>query len=465
MARFYTLLSGSAPSDITTDYFDQRAIADGLTKRTRLMESRSIVSQDVYEDMNVVNINGNIGTYFPRNVFSGTDPITATAYTSSIPGIVLPTNYRTRPTASVDSTDPRVGITSPVDTVTISAAPYQNASMAVKAVLDSVTGGGPYGRLGLNPSRTLHSLWHDEPMGFFAWDDFTPGTGSIETPRFLPNYTVAYYPDGPVTFVTSSSTITLRMAWGGQFSADTIGMTTASVITYWNGTMQEITSSAAVLNGGTELFLYNIPVSSFNPAVNNNGDPRPVTATGSVRFHDITIPLHAGEPVTQSFANIGAIHRLVTLNNNLFISNDSGSACTALGTTIYAAGWDYFDNPPDGIGPAGIHAKYLFREPNGTFFTPTNVELPGYLTGAQYCVVRAVSGVPASGSGAGVDQVCCFTDEGFRISCSTSLPCLPNPGGGGGGGCVGLTGECTVNGDCCEPLICTSNVCVENNQS
>lgn len=199
MARFYAKFdSGSAgwnPDGLENNdpagWFDRRRIAlnsaSAAILRDGLIASRSALSNDVYEDLDLVNRNGSLGTYFPpdsgpRSTNGSTFISWSSAYTSSVPGIVIPSNYRTRPTASIVSTQTTlVQPTTPTDPVGVSYLTYISASTAVKAVLDAIQTGagtlsGPYTRLGNTPSRTLHSIWHDPNLQYFAWDDFTPGT-------------------------------------------------------------------------------------------------------------------------------------------------------------------------------------------------------------------------------------------------------------------------------------------------
>jgi hypothetical protein len=157
--------------------------------RDGLFASRSALSTDVYQELDSVNQNGALGIYFPPDKFTGTTTITAEAYTSSLQGIIIPPNssgslgYIIRPTASIVSTQTSfVAPTVPLDSASFARTTYESASAAVTAVLNSVTGSvqgtssrGPFQRIGNNPSRTLHSIWHDVTMSLFAWDDFTPG--------------------------------------------------------------------------------------------------------------------------------------------------------------------------------------------------------------------------------------------------------------------------------------------------
>lgn len=416
MARFFSVLSGSVPSALTSDFFDSRSISDGINKRNGLIASRSIVSADVYEDLDAVNIDGSLGTYFPPDLLTApNNPFTGTAYTSSIPGIVIPNDYRTRPTASILSTTAGVGETNPLDTVSVSFTSYLAASTAVKTVLDSITDGGPYGRIGLNASRTLHGLHHDQELGYFAWDDFTPGTASLLAANITlsPSLVDAFWPSSSLTYVTSSTTASATVSWGSQFSSDIIGLTSASL--RLSGEWGFLESDSVV--NGTDTFI--IPQLTLN-YVNPNGGVYAVHATASVQFFDVTIPTHSGSITTAAFTNVGAFHRLSTLSGSMYISNTDDGTCYLLPLVIYAGGsLNFDDNPGDGIGESGIKAEYIFRFADGARFTPDNVELPGYSGGANYFLVRA-NGVTPTAS----DEICEFTDEGVKVgACVAATVC------------------------------------------
>lgn len=211
MARFYAKFdSGSAgwlsafDSTLTQKNAFKRAyIAQGSASaallRDGLIASRSAVSAAVKAEIASTYHNGALGTYFPPDSgpFS-TDSATfvswSNVYTSSVAGIIIPADYRTRPTASVLSTmTSLVGGVTPIDSMSISWGLYTSASQAVLTTLQSiVTGSGaggaatPYMRtvgyeVGGFPqqtnytSRILHGIWHDKDLTYFAWDDFTPG--------------------------------------------------------------------------------------------------------------------------------------------------------------------------------------------------------------------------------------------------------------------------------------------------
>lgn len=252
MARFYARFdSGSNDTKWIAEFdavigsgsFNRAYIgnnsASGALLRDGLLASRSLVTTDVYEDLDLVNRDGSKGIYFPPNspIYSSNNSTFvswSTAYTSSFDGIKIPTtntygnqspiNYSKRPTASVLSSDPLVGPTDPADPVGVAYNTYYSASIAVKTVLDAVKRNGqtitPYSRTGFDPVRTLTSVWHDPDLQYFAWDDFTPG--KPPTPDFdvvgqgTSNLTIVitdqdvsalyandYNPDAPIGFVAT----------------------------------------------------------------------------------------------------------------------------------------------------------------------------------------------------------------------------------------------------------------------
>jgi hypothetical protein len=413
MARFFSVLSGSVPSELTSDFFDQRSISDGINKRNGLIASRSIVSTDVYEDLDAVNIDGSRGTYFPPNLLTAPDnPFIGEAYTSSIAGIVIPNDYRTRPTASVLSTTAGVGPTNPLDTVSVSYTSYLAASTAVKTVLDSITGGGPYGRIGLNVSRTLHSIWHDQYLGYFAWDDFTPGTASFQEPTISPGYVDGGYGGSNVSYVTSSSpNLTLTVPWTTEYLSDALGGRSGSFQLNRMGEA-ELTSSNFTANATNEI-TFSLDTGIFNGQIVEDGDPESYAVTASVQFADVTIPAHKGSSVTQSFADFHAVYRLASFNDGkTYIANSIAFdvPCYNLSTPIYALSIDPFDNPNSIEGTYRLWEGDPGEEPPFVPFQPTDTELPGYTSGADYWIIRSAGATPVGGVSA--DRAYEFTDVG-----------------------------------------------------
>jgi len=239
MARFYARFDSGSESALDNDYFDRRRIgadsASGALLKLGLINSRSAVSDDVYDDLNSQFRSFASGTYFPpdASTFPTSTLISwSTAYTSSVLGIRAPVaadntyggtsvlNYSRRPTGSVLSTQTTLtGPTNPLDPVQLNYNVYLSASNAVAATLNVIQSGSganlqtPTTRTSNNLSRTLHSLWHNPTLDYFAWDDFTPGTPGQTTPTNQGNGTC----QGSPNFYTQP---TLRIYYSKQFAND-----------------------------------------------------------------------------------------------------------------------------------------------------------------------------------------------------------------------------------------------------
>ena len=175
--------------------------ASGAKLRAGLIDSRSALSADAYADISAVNRDGAAGTYFPPNTSPGPFSTNFSTYASwsngytpngtQLPGIKTPTtnvygvadsvNYSLRPTGSVNYTDGNLTALSPADDIGVSYTTYNDASTAVRAVIEKIettlgVAQTPYTRTGNDASRTIHSVYHDPNLNYFAWDDFTPGT-------------------------------------------------------------------------------------------------------------------------------------------------------------------------------------------------------------------------------------------------------------------------------------------------
>jgi hypothetical protein len=249
MARFYARFdSGSAgwETELDNDYFERRRIAASSASaallRDGLIASRSLLSTDVYQDLDDVNRNGARGTYFPPNspVFT-TDNSTflswSSAYTSSTEGIKTPVtpslntygstavvNYSLRPTASVLSTSTNlITASSPLDSAGVSFNTYRSASNAVRAVLDAIQDGGgvgnsPFTRTGNNPSRTGHSIWNNPNLQYFAWDDFTPSQPTVNAVSFYSGDT----PSSSLGYIIFSATASFKNDWNQLASSSLV---------------------------------------------------------------------------------------------------------------------------------------------------------------------------------------------------------------------------------------------------
>ena len=202
MARFYAEFDHSQDATLNADLFDIAKIGGNATEggniRAGLIASRSALSAEFYVDsfgIERTNRSGAQGTIIPGDVITvtaGTNPsvsmsfsavYTASTSAGGLAGIITPANYRTRPTASILSTfNPSLlGRPLPIDSGSNrNYNLFLSASNAVSASLSAIITGsntprGPYVRLGANQARTLHSIWHDADLNYFAWDDFTPG--------------------------------------------------------------------------------------------------------------------------------------------------------------------------------------------------------------------------------------------------------------------------------------------------
>jgi hypothetical protein len=177
MARFYAAFDNEGITALeainASNCYQRVAISNGSTLKSALVSTRSALSSAALAQMDAANRDGSLGIVVPRDAVtrSGGNYSWSNLYTNS--GAVWPSDPRIRPTSEIliaGSTP-----VSPTDAGTIDESLYTNAQTAVENVLSAMTGGGPRGRIGLNPFRTMASIWHDHDLTFFAWDDFTPG--------------------------------------------------------------------------------------------------------------------------------------------------------------------------------------------------------------------------------------------------------------------------------------------------
>jgi hypothetical protein len=255
-------------------YFERRRIgassASAALLRNGLISSRSLLSADIYEDLNNQLETAASGTYFPPDtpVFS-TDGSTyvswSSAYTSSIEGIKFTntntygtsttTNYSTRPTGSVLSTNIGVGQVNPANPVGASYTTYTNTTNAVRAVLDVIQDGAatistPFTRGGLNASRTNHSIWHDPDLQYFAWDDFTPGTPpgtGYSIGQSLNTVTIGSTTYTNALLLELTEQLALTGSWTGVYKADFAGTSSLTASLRRNDNDSLVTSTTVDL--------------------------------------------------------------------------------------------------------------------------------------------------------------------------------------------------------------------------
>jgi hypothetical protein len=204
MARFYAKFDNNKDNSLENSFFDvcgySGGSGSGALLRDGLIASRSAVSNDVYDDLDSVNKDGGRGIIFPldasttpsstliswSNAYSASaaDPSFIKIPTSNVYGSdTFTINYSKRPTGSISfSQSALIGAVDPADPIQLNFDVLKSASYAVRTVLESIKTGSsynitqtPFSRPGTSASRTLHSVWSDPTMSYFAWDDFTPG--------------------------------------------------------------------------------------------------------------------------------------------------------------------------------------------------------------------------------------------------------------------------------------------------
>ena len=258
MARFYAKFDNNKDNSLENSYFNlcgySGGSGSGALLRDGLISSRSAVSNDVYDDLDNVNLDGSRGIIFP--VDASTTPTStliswSNAYSASASDpsfIKIPTtnvygsdtftiNYSKRPTGSIVSTQTTlIGAVSPEDPIQLNFDVLKSASFAVRTVLGSIKTGSsytieqtPFSRPGTSASRTLHSVWSDPTMSYFAWDDFTPGAPVLTQPpadvgggspcvgsagSYTYSPTIRFFWDGRPQFFNDLNTTEPNTPWG-----------------------------------------------------------------------------------------------------------------------------------------------------------------------------------------------------------------------------------------------------------
>lgn len=199
MARFYAVFDPNTTAAIGSSpyFYEKRYIganagtssslsASAALLRNGLMASQSILSTEMYAQMDSSNEDGSKGIIIPYDSLttSGSNLVFSNVYTSSISGVVHPANPLTRPADTfISSSDPRLYATG--DSGSILNSYYTNAGAAVNELLrnkiqvavGNTTNAGPFQRdacFGKTNQRNT-SINYDYDFSYFAWDDFQPG--------------------------------------------------------------------------------------------------------------------------------------------------------------------------------------------------------------------------------------------------------------------------------------------------
>lgn len=286
MARFYASFDNTTNSALeagtTANFYQRVAISTGTTLQSALVSTRSALSTAVLAQLNVANRDGSLGIVVPPDVITRAagDLSWTNVYTST--GAVWPADPRVRPTAQILSTNSTA--VSPSDPGTISDTLYTDAQTALENCLTAMTGGGPRGRLGTNPWRTLASLWHDHNLTFLAWDDFTPGT--------VTNFVTSYF-GGATNF-------TAELTWDGweyRNDQNPSGRIVAEVQLVGPEVRTVVVDPATPFPSSRTI---SIPMSSVgNPLMAGT-----YSLSGSLTIYDPVITTHAGQPANDTETNV-----------------------------------------------------------------------------------------------------------------------------------------------------------------
>ena len=366
MARYYArfdhgflTLNGELGSTSSGNYFERRVIASATSSNAVLKAARLALSDAMYAQLDAANRNPTQGPIIPpRNtagtvdniVRSGGDLSWTNIYRApGIPGVPYPADFRTRPTSSIFTDDGNLTAAVPDDGGTISDSLYTDASNAVATVLSSIKktksgltpigppyteDGSPYTRLGQNPSRTLHGLWHDQEVNYFAWDDFTPGYPQALTNAFP---TASGVPSS--IFLEQGDTfISLVLEWVPEFLSDRAGdvlLTWETVRTSGAGAPEVVESDSPIVSDGA--LYYSASLAGFSayglPATGHT-----YTVNSSIRFRDATIPIHVSDLVSIESTNLVTIYKVYRVS--AITGANETDVCR--GTTVN----DYFSDGP-----------------------------------------------------------------------------------------------------------------------
>ena len=202
MARFYMTFDNSTNATLegtgTANCFDRLPYPTspsnpGPGLRTALLNARTALSAQFYAQIATANQNGTLGIVVPSDgmLISGAnlsnDPSVAPAGLYTNTEAVYNSDLRDRPQPPITvSNSPNNAPVTP-DAWTVPLSYYTDCTTAFQNAMSPVLGlnsqdpGGVYGRLNSTTSPVyskallLQSLWHDNGMTYFAWDDYTPG--------------------------------------------------------------------------------------------------------------------------------------------------------------------------------------------------------------------------------------------------------------------------------------------------
>lgn len=337
MARFYAVFDPSTTAAIGNSpyFYEKRYIganagtssqlsASAALLRDGLIASQSILSSEMYAQMNASNRDGSKGIIIPYDVLTtnGSNLEFSNVYTSSISGVVHPASSLTRPSdAFISASDPRLFATG--DTGAILKSYYTNAGAAVNTLLTSkiqvavgnTTNGGPFQRAacsGKTDQRNV-SINYDYDFSYFAWDDFQPGEPTLN-------------PGGPYTgpaALTRGVQNDLSFQWSTQFVGDRAGklyVQLCRLVPTGSGTTYQLKDTSGTNIAGQEFDMSGGSLSFTVRIAQNSVNTGGYRLEWTAYFRDATYGSACTSPCTSTAGGYGPNDCEFTNNGNVYVS-------------------------------------------------------------------------------------------------------------------------------------------------
>lgn len=405
MARFYARFNHGFEATLggtsgTENFFERRVIGSTSSSNAVLVEKRRLLSEAMTAQLNAGSRDPDVGPIIPpSNTARTVDNITRSGGTLSwnkvykmasppgIPGVIPPADYRTRPTASIYTDDGNLTEITPSDPGSISDTLYTDATDALNTVLTSIKktksgltpisppfteDGSPFTRLGTNPSRTLHSIWHDKDLNYFAWDDFTPGTPQT----FTYTFPTANGDSPPKVFLEAGDPLYVVLQWTPEFLSDRAGDALLYFKTIRSDNLVTIDTINVTVSDPPLSPTNNLPYYSASLSANLYSLSWPgaqYNVESSVQFRDATIPAHTSTVVNNNVNNAVQIIRVYAITG-IGPYATVNEVCAATTTTVFYN---------DGAGTIAGTLQ-LFSNKTGTYASAGFYRDPGGPSGVGY---------------------------------------------------------------------------------
>jgi len=363
MARYYARFDHGFEATLggtsgTENFFERRVIGSATSSNAVLVTKRRLLSEAMTAELDGVNRNPTQGPIIPPSNTAGTVnnivrsggnlSWTNVFKTTAIPGVAYPADFRTRPTSSIFTDDGNLTAASPADGGTISDSLYTDAGDALNTVLTSIKktksgltpiappfteDGSPYTRLGTNPGRTLHGLWHDVDLNYFAWDDFTPGQPQTFTYKFP----TANNDSPPKVFLETGDPLNVVLQWTPEFLSDRAGDALLYFETIRSDNLVTIDTINVIVTDPPINPTNNLPYYSASLSANLYSFSWPgkeYNIESSVQFRDATIPAHTSTVVDNNVNNAVQIIRVYAITG-IGPEATSTAVCAATATTVF----------------------------------------------------------------------------------------------------------------------------------